>query len=68
MSKAKSGARAAAIPGRRGACHRAALAPTRWLIRATMTRLFVMAGLDPAIHVFLAYVRPRRGCPAQGRA
>jgi len=26
-----------------------------------------MAGLVPAIHVFLA-VCPRRGCPAQGRA
>jgi hypothetical protein len=29
---------------------------------------FVMAGLDPAIHVFLAVTLLRRGCPAQGRA
>jgi hypothetical protein len=29
---------------------------------------FVMAGLDPAIHVFLAEVHEERGCPAQGRA
>jgi hypothetical protein len=28
---------------------------------------FVMAGLDPAIHVLLGW-QPRRGCPAQGRA
>jgi len=30
-----------------------------------------MAGLDPAIHVFLrsqVSSQPRRGCPAQGRA
>ena len=27
---------------------------------------FVMAGLVPAIHVFLADMLPRRGCPAQG--
>jgi hypothetical protein len=27
---------------------------------------FVMAGLDPAIHVFLAAALLRRGCPAQG--
>jgi hypothetical protein len=30
--------------------------------------LFVMAGLVPAIHVFLADMPLRRGCPAQGRA
>jgi hypothetical protein len=29
---------------------------------------FVMAGLVPAIHVFLADVKPRRGCPGQARA
>src|SRR5712664_116126 len=29
---------------------------------------FVMAGLVPAIHVFIAAILPRRGCPAQGRA
>jgi hypothetical protein len=28
----------------------------------------VMAGLVPAIHVFLATMLLRRGCPAQGRA
>jgi hypothetical protein len=28
----------------------------------------VMAGLDPAIHAFLAAAPSRRGCPAQGRA
>jgi len=27
-----------------------------------------MAGLVPAIHVFLALLDQRRGCPAQGRA
>jgi len=27
-----------------------------------------MAGLDPAIHVFLARLEERRGCPGQGRA
>ena len=29
--------------------------------------VFVMAGLDPAIHVFLAAPGPRRGCPVQAR-
>jgi hypothetical protein len=33
-----------------------------------MSLSFVMAGLDPAIHVFLAATLLRRGCPAQGRA
>jgi hypothetical protein len=33
-----------------------------------MIRFFVMAGLDPAIHVFLARVQQERGCPVQGRA
>jgi hypothetical protein len=33
-----------------------------------MSLSFVMAGLDPAIHVFLAATPLRRGCPAQGRA
>jgi hypothetical protein len=28
----------------------------------------VMAGLDPAIHVFPTDLKARRGCPAQGRA
>jgi hypothetical protein len=28
----------------------------------------VMAGLVPAIHVFFAAEKGRRGCPAQGRA
>jgi hypothetical protein len=28
----------------------------------------VMAGLVPAIHVLLAFLKQRRGCPAQGRA
>jgi hypothetical protein len=28
----------------------------------------VMAGLVPAIHVFLTQWKIRRGCPAQGRA
>jgi hypothetical protein len=28
----------------------------------------VMAGLDPAIHVFLPLIKQERGCPAQGRA
>jgi len=27
-----------------------------------------MAGLDPAIHVFLAFLRRKRGCPGQARA
>jgi len=27
-----------------------------------------MAGLDPAIHVFVTERKGRRGCPAQGRA
>ena len=30
--------------------------------------LAVMAGLDPAIHVFLPWMRQGRGCPARGRA
>jgi hypothetical protein len=30
--------------------------------------VFVMAGLVPAIHAFLAQLQQRRGCPAQGRA
>jgi hypothetical protein len=30
--------------------------------------LFVMAGLVPAIHVFLAAAAIRRGCPGQARA
>ena len=30
--------------------------------------ILVMAGFIPAIHVFLALLTPRRGCPAQGRA
>ena len=30
--------------------------------------LFVMAGLVPAIHVFLAELEERRGCPGQARA
>jgi hypothetical protein len=29
---------------------------------------FVMAGLVPAIHVFFFAIRPKRGCPARGRA
>jgi len=33
-----------------------------------MILFFVMAGLVPAIHVFLADMPLRRGCPAQGRA
>ena len=33
-----------------------------------VSRFFVMAGLVPAIHVFLVQTAPRRGCPAQGRA
>jgi hypothetical protein len=32
-----------------------------------MIDLFVMAGLVPAIHVFLAATKLKRGCPAQGR-
>jgi hypothetical protein len=36
--------------------------------RLKMTRFFVMAGLVPAIHVFLDLSAVRRGCPAQGRA
>jgi hypothetical protein len=31
-------------------------------------RCIVMAGLDPAIHVFFEQSEERRGCPAQGRA
>ena len=31
---------------------------------ANALSLFVMAGLDPAIHVFLAALLLRRGCPA----
>jgi hypothetical protein len=30
--------------------------------------LFVMAGLVPAIYVFLAAATVRRGCPGQARA
>src|ERR1700730_2878966 len=30
--------------------------------------IFVMAGLDPAIHVYPAATLSRRGCPARGRA
>jgi hypothetical protein len=30
--------------------------------------IFVMAGLVPAIHVFLAYWEQRRGCPASAFA
>jgi hypothetical protein len=33
-----------------------------------MTRVFVMAGLVSAIHVFLDLGAVRRGCPAKGRA
>jgi len=33
-----------------------------------MTPSLVMAGLVPAIHVFLFRGVQRRGCPAQGRA
>src|SRR5260370_38519003 len=33
-----------------------------------MILFFVMAGLVPAIHVFLAWLPLRRGGPAQGRA
>jgi hypothetical protein len=32
-----------------------------------VNRIFVMAGLVPAIHAFLVEPRLRRGCPAQGR-
>jgi hypothetical protein len=34
--------------------------------RLAMNPFFVMAGLVPAIHVFL--LERKRGCPAQGRA
>jgi hypothetical protein len=33
-----------------------------------MNRFFVLAGLVPAIQVFLDLSTARRGCPAQGRA
>jgi hypothetical protein len=33
-----------------------------------LIRVFVMAGLVPAIHVFFSSTQQRRGCPAQGRA
>jgi hypothetical protein len=29
----------------------------------TFKQHFVMAGLDPAIHVFIAAMKARRGCP-----
>jgi hypothetical protein len=35
--------------------------------RLKMDGFFVMAGLVPAIHVFLDLNAVRRGCPAQGR-
>jgi len=35
---------------------------------ANASALSVMAGLVPAIHVFLAGGDQERGCPAQGRA
>jgi hypothetical protein len=44
------------------------------LLRVGIFKLFltienvVMAGLDPAIHVFLADVPLRRGCPGQAQA
>jgi hypothetical protein len=41
----------------------------QWIFRALKRIHYsVMAGLVPAIHVFLAARLPRRGCPAQGRA
>jgi hypothetical protein len=36
--------------------------------RLIASYLFFMAGLVPAIHVFLAFPKQGRGCPAQGRA
>jgi hypothetical protein len=33
-----------------------------------VTFVFVMAGLDPAIHDLLVARHERRGCPAQGGA
>jgi hypothetical protein len=36
--------------------------------RLKMTPFFVMAGLVPAHHVFLASMKSRRGCPGQARA
>jgi hypothetical protein len=36
--------------------------------RLAMNPFFVMAGLVPAIHVFLPRLERKRGCPAQGRA
>jgi len=39
------------------------------VVNIALTKIFaVMAGLAPAIHVFLARVQKGRGCPAQGRA
>jgi hypothetical protein len=38
------------------------------LVVMVSSRFTVMAGLVPAIHVFLARVSARRGCLAQGRA
>jgi hypothetical protein len=38
------------------------------LTRFPSISIFVMAGLVPAIHVFLAVWPKGRGCPAQGRA
>jgi hypothetical protein len=35
---------------------------------ATSASIFVMAGLVPAIHVFLTADANRRGCPGQARA
>jgi hypothetical protein len=44
----------------------AASAEKRAEIPSGQSKFFVMAGLDPAIHVFAP---PKsRGCPAQGRA
>jgi hypothetical protein len=39
----------------------------RMTVSVAMSIVFVMAGLVPAIHVFLP-ATPGRGCPAQGRA
>jgi hypothetical protein len=36
-------------------------------VRGSKRRHFVMAGLDPAIHVFLRFDKLRRGSPGQAR-
>ena len=60
-------AEAGADRDQRRAVRPAVSGAVRGEVRGAASRFFVMAGLVPAIRVFLARRKPRRGCPAQGR-